>query len=119
MEPEALDENQLAFFDIVQESADPAVDCSIGVIEAAEEHDLPIVVLGSGELGEAITDLLLSEGERFLYTDNLAYLPPAIYIATDERYRSYQYPPGSVVVDPLGLVPDIAGVAIKRLTYRT
>lgn len=113
MEPE-LDENQLAFFSIVEE-IDPAItpmECAAAILES--DSELPVVILGFGELADTIGDLLLSEGQRFLHTDNLAYLPPAVYVVT--REFPYQYPPGSVVYDLLDKIPDVEGV--ERVKYR-
>lgn len=111
-----MEPDQLAFFDVVTE-LDPSIiplECAAGVIECVEEEELPVVILGDGDVADVIADLLLSEGQRFLHTVDLAYLPPAIYVVTKEF--AHQYPPGSVVFDLLDKIPDAEGV--KRVKYR-
>lgn len=96
-------------------------------VDLAEEYDLPIVILGTAfkpetdiETGSAamlLADILRKAGEQFLHVNDLYCLQRAVYfIATNnERYRSYEFPAGSVVIDPFGSIPDRDGVIIKRL----
>lgn len=102
-------------------------DC---VAYLAEQHDLPIVLLGTAfkpetdiETGSAamlMAECLRLGGERFLHVNDCDYLQKAVYfIATDnERYRSYEFPEGSIVLDPFGSIPDREGVFVKRLGRR-
>lgn len=99
-------------------------------IEAAEECDLPLVLLGKAfkpetdiETGSAailMANILNLQGIRFLHTNDLASLPKAVYfIATkNARYADYEFPPGSVVLDPFGYIPDREGVIVKRIGRR-
>jgi UDPglucose 6-dehydrogenase len=96
----------------------------------AEKHDLPLIVLGTAfkpetdiETGSAamlMADILRQSGEQFLHVNDVDYMYKAVYfLATNnERYRSLEFPEGSVVVDPFGVIPDRDGVTVKRLGRR-
>lgn len=82
--------------------------------EVAAEKGLPIILLG----GETpLASELLSMGERFLHAASLSYLVRGLYvIATfDMDYLSYEFPRGSVVIDPFDAIPNARGVVVKRL----
>lgn len=84
-------------------------DLAEAVALDANDRDLPIVLLGDdGDWGEA----LLARGERFLATDYLSHLVKAVYIIAtwNDVYLSYEFPRGSVVIDPHGLMPELPGV---------
>lgn len=95
--------------------------------ETAEEAGLPLVLLGRAfkpetdiEVGSAailMANILIRRGVQFTHVNDLDFLPPAVYfIATQNaRYAEYAFPPGSIVIDPFGYIPDIAGVLVDRL----
>lgn len=97
---------------------------------ASREKGLPLVVLGTafkpetdiktGSAAMLMADILRHLGERFLHVDDLNPLPPAVYfIATQhKRYAGYEFPPGSLVIDPFGFIEDREGVIVKRLGRR-
>lgn len=97
------------------------------LLEAAEELELPIVLLGTafkpetdittGSPAMLMANLLRGAGAQFLHVDDLDPLQPAVYfIATQNaRYRDYEFPPGSAVIDPFGYIRDQEGVAVRRL----
>lgn len=100
-------------------------------MEASEKHELPLVLLGTafkpetdietGSPAMLVANLLRASGVRFLHVNDLgAPLPPAVYfIATQNvRYRDYEFPAGSVVLDPFGYMPDREGVIVNRLGRR-
>lgn len=96
-------------------------------MEAALGHRLPLVVLGrafkpetdleTGSAAMLMVEILRRQGMRLLHVNDLDHLVPAVYfIATkNERYRSYAFPPGAIVIDPFGYLPDRDGVAVRRL----
>ncbi|MBF4194664.1 UDP-glucose 6-dehydrogenase [Mycolicibacterium phlei] len=100
------------------------------VIEAVEEHELPVVLLGrafkpetdieTGSPAMLMAELLRLEGVQFLHVNDAIPNQRAIYfIATqNDRYRHYQFAPGSVVIDPFGYIPDQEGVIVRRLGRR-
>ncbi len=97
---------------------------------AVADTGLPLVLLGRSfkpetdiEVGSPailMANILTRRGMQFLHVNDLDFLPPAVYfIATqNERYKRYAFPPGSVVLDPFGYIPDIPGVAVERLGRR-
>lgn len=99
------------------------------VYSTARIHDLPIVILGRAfkpetdiETGSAailMADLLAEYGDEFVHVNDLEVsnpYPAVYFIATkNERYASFPYPPGSIVLDPFGIVPDQDGVEVRRL----
>lgn len=96
-------------------------------VEAAQEHGLPLVVLGTafkpetdietGSPAMLMANILRMAGELFMHTNDMNPPLPAVYfIATqNERYRNYEFPPGSVVIDPFGFIADREGVVVNRL----
>lgn len=95
--------------------------------EAAEEHELPLVILGRafkpetdievGSPAKLMANILIRMGQQFTHVNDLDYLPPAVYfIATqNDRYATYEFPSGSVVIDPFGYIDDREGVTVNRL----
>lgn len=100
------------------------------LLEAAEEREQPIVLLGTafkpetdiatGSPAMLMANLLRAAGARFLHVDDMNPLLPAVYfVATQNaRYRDYEFPAGSMVIDPFGYIPDRDGVVVKRLGRR-
>lgn len=100
------------------------------LLEAAEEREQPIVLLGTafkpetdivtGSPAMLMANLLRAAGTRFLHVDDMDPPLPAVYfIATaNMRYQSYEFPPGSMVIDPFGYIPDRDGVVVRRLGRR-
>lgn len=99
---------------------------------AAEEYNLPLVLLGRAfkhetdiETGSAailMANILDNWGVEFLHVNDIPsdeLSKAAYFIATkNERYRDYRFPAGSVVLDPFGFIEDQAGVIVKRLGRR-
>lgn len=100
------------------------------LLEAAEEREQPIVLLGTafkpetdiatGSPAMLMANLLRAAGARFLHVDDMNPLLPAVYfVATqNQRYRDYEFPKDSMVIDPFGYIPDRDGVVVKRLGRR-
>lgn len=97
----------------------------------AKEVDLPIVLLGRAfkpetdiETGSAailLANILRMMGENFLHVNDMVPLTmPAVYfIATaNQRYTEYEFPQGSVVLDPFGIIKDQEGVQVRRIGRR-
>jgi UDPglucose 6-dehydrogenase len=103
-------------------------------IEQAELAELPICLLGKSykpesDLTNGSPALLLSYQLRELgweptqwdpYTDDLRELnprrPKVFVIATQhERFASFPFPEGSVIIDPFGYIPAQTGVALIRI----
>jgi UDPglucose 6-dehydrogenase len=96
----------------------------------AKEIDLPLVLLGTafkpetdietGSPAMLMANILRSYGTQFLHVNDLSPLPPAVYfIATkNKRYKFYEFPPGSIVLDPFGYIPDRDGVMVRRMGRR-
>ena len=92
-------------------------EAAVGV---AEEKNLPLVVLGGvsepGGPAEAVVALLHAAGERFLHVNELHCQPRGVYVvaAHDDRYASYAFSPGTVVIDPFDYIPNRPGVSVFR-----
>ena len=99
-------------------------------VEAALEHELPLVVLGrafkpetdiqTGSPAMLMAEILRLGGARFVHADDVMPTIPAIYfIATQNaRYANYEFAVGSVVIDPFGYIPNSEGVTVKRIGRR-
>lgn len=97
------------------------------IATAADETGLPITLLGRAfkpetdiETGSAailVGEFLHRAGCDFLHVNDLHCLHSAVYFigTNNERYRSYEFPPGSVVLDPFGQIPDRDGVTVRRI----
>ena len=97
------------------------------IAAAADETGLPIILLGRAfkpetdiETGSAailVGEFLRRAGCDFLHVNDLHCLHPAVYFigTNNERYRSYEFPPGSVVLDPFGQISDRDGVTVRRI----
>lgn len=93
----------------------------------AQNYELPLVLLGKSfkpetqiEVGSPailMSNLLKEQGVDHTHVDDVEELQPAVYyIATQhERYTKYQFPRGSVVIDPFGYIEDQFGVTVNRL----
>lgn len=70
-------------------------------------------ILMANLVAELVTELAID----YHHVDDLDVLPRAVYfIATrNERYRTYNFPEGSVILDPFGYIGDIDGVDVRRL----
>jgi UDPglucose 6-dehydrogenase len=96
---------------------------------AADEFDLPLVLLGrafkpetdieTGSAAVLMANILTNWAVDFVHVNDIASdeLYEAVYfIATkNERYRGYQFPAGSVVLDPFGYIDSRPGIIVKRL----
>lgn len=95
---------------------DETIDMADALAELANDKGLPIVLLGgAGDDSSPAADMadaLRWGGHRFLHTNHLECLVRAVYFLAveDERYRSYEFARGSVVLDPYGQVADQPGV---------
>lgn len=99
-------------------------------IEAMEESGLPLVILGrafkpetdieTGSPSMLMGEILRAQGVQFLHVNDVHTCHRAVYfIATqNERYQSYEFAPGSIVLDPFGYIPDREGVIVHRLGRR-
>lgn len=95
--------------------------------EAAEENDLPLVLLGrafkpetdieTGSPAKLVANILIRRGVQFLHVDDLDFLPAAVYfIGTQHaRYVEYDWPAGSIIFDPFGYIPDSQVANVIRL----
>lgn len=100
----------------------------VAVNEAAK-HGLPLVILGRGFKPE--TDIVAGSPSILLHNiimekwpdadveiaeDMEFERPAAVFIGTaNERYRRYQFPEGSVIIDPFRYMPDQEGVEVIRI----
>lgn len=94
------------------------------LIDAADANQHEIIILGRAfkpetniEVGSPAR-LLSSLIERaHTHAESLDDLPVATYFigTRHEKYRDYQFPPGSVVLDPHGIIQDQRGVTVRRL----
>ncbi len=91
----------------------------------AEEADLPLIVLGRSfkpetniETGSAAKLMVAKLGEYpRAHLENSTCGQKAVYfIATKhDGYQEYDFPKGSIVIDPHGYIDDREGVEVKRL----
>lgn len=92
------------------------VDIAGEVADIAEEKELPVVLLGGAGDDDSpaaeMAECLRMVGQRFLHTNHLECLVRAVYYiaAEDQRYVSYRFARGSVVIDPFDTIPDQPGV---------
>lgn len=89
-------------------------EAAVGV--ANEKDHLPIVVLGESDAAKVVVGLLHLAGERFLHVNELHCQPRGVYVvaAHDDRYASYTFSPGTVVIDPFDYIPNRPGVSVFR-----
>lgn len=100
--------------------------------KACYQYKLDIVLLGSaykkninltiGSAGLLLSNILNEQNIEHTVYDPLVdgneiELHPAIYfIATNhDTFSKYQFPPGSVVIDPWGMIEDQTNVIVRRL----
>ncbi len=85
-------------------------------LELSEESALVVLggACGTDEYAAEIADALHMAGALFLHADDVSCLPRAVYIVAvnDPKYSTYEFPPGSQVIDPHSIVPSRRGVKI-------
>lgn len=93
----------------------------------ARQHDLPLVLLGrafkpeteieTGSPALLVSEFLRQKGYEHIHVNDLNHLKEAVYfIATgNQRYNDYEFPRGSIVIDPIGIIEDRDGVEVIRL----
>jgi hypothetical protein len=95
-------------------------------LRVSKERDLPLVILGrafkpesdleDGSCALLLANILREKGWDGLHHDEAVPYPPSVFfIATAHSWLIRAYPPGSVVIDPWGIVPDHEGVEVIRL----
>lgn len=107
-----LDLSHDLFRDLMQARQDTETWHARQAMEAAGDHDLPLILLGrafkpgvqieSGSAAILMANILTALGAEFEHHEDLDELPVAVYfIATDHpKYRSYEFPAGSVIINP-------------------
>lgn len=89
------------------------------------EYGLPLVILGrafkpesnieTGSSSRLMAHILENDfNHPFEHVEDMDELKPAVYIVSTEhqRYRSYNFPAGSVVIDPFRYLPPRKNVKI-------
>lgn len=94
----------------------------------ARDNDHELIILGRAfkpetniETGSPARLLSAYVSMEHQHVEDMEDLPVATYfIATrHDRYKNYSFPAGSTVIDPFGIIPEIAGVTVKTLSRRT
>lgn len=90
-------------------------------------HDLPLVILGrsfkpetnieTGSPAILMANIVKEHGHNFKHVETLDELERAVYFigTQNEAYRDYDFPEGSIVIDPFGYIPNKYGVTVKTL----
>lgn len=88
---------------------------------------LPVTLLGrsfkpetnieTGSPALLVANILRERLDTFEHYEDTESLTPAVYVITTahERYKSYQFPAGSVVIDPHRMIPDREDVTVIRI----
>ena len=95
-------------------------------IETSEVANLPIRICGREYKAEtkltvgSPSRLLMSMlGERADWQDDEPHEPAVFFIGVNhERYANWDWPRGSIIIDPWGIVPDKTGVVVRRIGRR-
>lgn len=98
------------------------------VSSLAEEHDLPVVLLGrsfkpetnieTGSPAILVGNILKEKGIHHQHYEDITGIPQkAVYFigTAHNRYREMTFPKGSVVIDPFGIIEDQNDVIVRRL----
>lgn len=97
------------------------------IIEEAEKSDLPVIILGrafkpetnieTGSPSVLVSHLLAEKGIAHIHTNDVKNLITAVYFigTANERYKNLQFPDGSVVIDPCGIIEPQQGVTLRAL----
>lgn len=95
--------------------------------EYAKGNAMPIVILGRSfkpetniEVGSPsvlMSNLLDERDIVHRHVEDLKELIPSVYFigTKHERYKDYDFPAGSIVIDPFGYIPNHTGVTIIRV----
>lgn len=93
----------------------------------ADTHGLPLTVLGrsfkpetnieTGSPAILMANILEEHEYPFTHVEHAETLPKGVYFlgTKNEVYKTYQFAPGSVVIDPFGYIEEQEGVTVKRL----
>ena len=93
----------------------------------ALEYELPLVILGksfkpetnidTGSPAILMNNLIQEYGFPVEQHEDVEELGQAVYLigTAHERYIEYNYPPGSIVIDPFGIIPDKEGITVTRI----
>lgn len=97
-------------------------------VELSKEHELPLVIMGrsfkpetnieTGSPAVLASNILKEQGVPHQHYEDVTNIPqPAVYfIATKhDRYKTFRFPIGSVVLDSFRYIPDQKGVTIIRV----
>jgi UDPglucose 6-dehydrogenase len=124
------------FADVMRAREDQTEWLADLILERAD--GLPIVILGKAFKPESnltegspallLASILRERGARFTHHDGhidgdgppLARLSPSLFFVATRHgeYREASFPPGSVVLDPWGYIPDQEGVTVVRIGRR-
>jgi UDPglucose 6-dehydrogenase len=124
-------------FDDVMQARESQTEWMADLI-AERANGLPVVVLGkafkpesdlsAGSPGLLLASILEERGIRFVHHDGHVdpdapepqqLSPSLFFVATRHpEYREAAFPPGSVVLDPWGYIPDQDGVSVVRIGRR-
>lgn len=96
-------------------------------IEHANRYDLPLIVLGrsfkpetnieTGSPALLMAAILDDYGMAFDHVEHMTDLSRAVYFlgTQNAEYAGYDFPAGSVVIDPFGYIEDMPEVTVVRL----
>lgn len=127
-----IDLSHNIFEDLMQAREDHAEWLAMMLANTQAETGLPIVILGRAfkpetniETGSPakLVSSILSEmkiphqhSEDHMFNRTHMHPPQIVLIGTQhERYRSYRFPKGSIVIDPFGYIPDLKDVEVVRI----
>lgn len=93
----------------------------------AIEYDLPLHILGrafkpetnieTGSPSVLVSNILTEKNVPHTHTEDMELMRKGVYFigTKHNRYAEYDFPRGSVVIDPFGYIPDRQGVRVVRL----
>jgi len=93
----------------------------------ADVQKLPLTILGrsfkpetnieTGSPAILMANILAEHEYPFTHVESAETLPKGVYFlgTRNETYKTYQFTPGSVVIDPFGYIEEQEGVTVKRL----
>lgn len=96
-------------------------------IDLSMKYELPLVVLGrsfkpetnieTGSPSVLMVNIIREYGHPVVHEEDIQELPVAVFVigTRHERYASYSFPQGSVVLDPFRYIPDLKDVRVIRV----
>lgn len=90
----------------------------------AELHEMPIVILGrsfkpqtnieTGSPAILMASIIKEKGVPFTHVEDMPVTSPSVFVigTQHDRYKDYEFPEGSVVLDPFRYIPEKPGVEI-------